>query len=90
MRLLADENVPGPLVRALVAGGCDVEWIRITSPGISDAEVLTRAVATERILLTFDKDLGEIARGSGLTSALRSNPAPRADARSTRERALPP
>jgi predicted nuclease of predicted toxin-antitoxin system len=69
MRLLADKNVPGPLVRALVDGGCDVERIRITSPGISDPEVLPRAIATDSVLITFDKDFGEIARGSALPSA---------------------
>jgi predicted nuclease of predicted toxin-antitoxin system len=66
MRLLADENVPGPLVKALVEAGCDVSWIRTISPGASDREVLARAIADERILLTFDKDFGEIARSERL------------------------
>jgi len=62
MQLLADENVPGPLVRALIQAGCDVSWIRTIAPGISDMEVLALAVQGERVLLTFDKDFGEIAR----------------------------
>ena len=66
MRLLANENVPGPLVRALVEKGCDVSWVRIVSPGASDREVLARALDEERILLTFDKDFGEIARTARL------------------------
>ena len=36
-------------------------WIREASPGISDPEVLSRAVQEDRILLTFDKDFGELA-----------------------------
>ncbi len=66
MRLLANENVPGLLVRALVDAGCDVSWIRTVSPGASDREVLERAVDDERVLLTFDKDFGEIARTATL------------------------
>jgi predicted nuclease of predicted toxin-antitoxin system len=66
MRLLANENVPGPLVRALVDAGCDVSWIRTASPGASDREVLALAIQEERILLTFDKDFGEIARAARL------------------------
>ncbi len=68
MRLLVDENVPGPLVRALVEAGSDVSWIRTVSPGISDKEVLALAMKEERILLTFDKDFGEIARSERLPS----------------------
>jgi len=38
-----------------------VVWIRTESSGISDPEVLSRAQAEDRILLTFDKDFGELA-----------------------------
>jgi predicted nuclease of predicted toxin-antitoxin system len=61
MRFLADENFPGVAVRALQANGYDIIWIRTTSPGISDPEVLKFAQAEDRILLTFDKDFGELA-----------------------------
>ncbi len=61
MRFLADENFPGVAVRALQANGYDLIWIRTTSPGISDPEVLKFAQAEDRILLTFDKDFGELA-----------------------------
>lgn len=57
MRLLADENVPGLLVRVLVEAGCNVSWVRTVSPGASDRDVLARAADEQRILLTFDKDL---------------------------------
>lgn len=66
MRFLADENFPGAAVVALAAAGHDVVWARNVAPGASDSEVLARVVREERILLTFDKDFGELARGSAL------------------------
>ena len=39
----------------------NVVWIRTESLGISDPEVLSHAQAEDRILLTFDKDFGELA-----------------------------
>ena len=66
MRFLANENVPGSAVAALQAGGHDVVWIRTVARGTTDPEVLARAAREERILLTFDKDFGELARGSAL------------------------
>ncbi|MEN6548538.1 MAG: DUF5615 family PIN-like protein [Armatimonadia bacterium] len=60
MRLLADENVPAAIVHILRTTGHDVEWVREMAPGIKDKEVLARANASERFLLTFDKDFGEL------------------------------
>jgi predicted nuclease of predicted toxin-antitoxin system len=59
MRFLADENFPG--AAALRAAGSDVVWVRIAAPGSSDSEILAWAAREERILLTFDKDFGELA-----------------------------
>jgi predicted nuclease of predicted toxin-antitoxin system len=61
MRLVADENVPRSVVQALRDSGHDVVWIRTESPGIGDAAVLQRAAQNHRIVLTFDKDFGELA-----------------------------
>jgi len=61
MRILANENFPGPVVRALRARGHDVVWVRETMRGATDREVLARAQADRRLLLTFDKDFGELA-----------------------------
>lgn len=61
MRFLADENFPGGAVAALRLNGYDVIWIRTTAPGITDPEVLKFAQSENRILLTFDKDFGELA-----------------------------
>jgi predicted nuclease of predicted toxin-antitoxin system len=66
MRFLANENFPGDAVTSLRASGHDVAWIRTDSPGVSDRIVLERAVAEQRVLLTFDKDFGELAWRFGL------------------------
>ncbi len=66
MRFLADENFPLDAVNALQQQKHDVVWIRTESPGIPDPEVLNRAQVEDRILLTFDKDFGELAFRSRL------------------------
>lgn len=38
-----------------------IVWIRTDSPGISDPDMLSHVQAENRILLTFDKDFGELA-----------------------------
>jgi predicted nuclease of predicted toxin-antitoxin system len=69
MRFLADENFPGAAVDALVHAGHDVVSIGTIAPGISDSEIFRWAARESRIILTFDKDFGEIARGAGLPEA---------------------
>lgn len=66
MRLLANENVPASAVETLRRRGHDVRWVRTDQPGSSDEEVLTAVVREQRILLTFDKDFGELAFRRGL------------------------
>lgn len=71
MRFLANENFPGRAVTALVAAGHDVVWVRVAAPGMSYSDVLALAARDERILLTFDKDFGELARAAALPSTCR-------------------
>jgi predicted nuclease of predicted toxin-antitoxin system len=59
--LLANENFPAEAVAALRANGHDVVWIRSDAPGSSDREVLAWAQRENRLLITFDKDFGELA-----------------------------
>jgi predicted nuclease of predicted toxin-antitoxin system len=66
MRFLANENFPGAAVAALEAAGHDTIWVRNVAPGATDPQVLEWAAREERILLTFDKDFGELARGTAL------------------------
>ena len=61
MWFLANENFPLDAVEALRQQGYDVAWIRVDAPGISDPQVLARVQTERRILLTFDKDFGELA-----------------------------
>ncbi len=66
MKFLANENFPLDAVEALREKGNEVAWIRADSPGVDDQTVLKRAVTENRILLTFDKDFGELAFRSKL------------------------
>ncbi len=69
MHILADENFPGNAVAALREQGHDVLWVRTHSPGLTDREVLALAQAENRIVITFDKDFGELAFRSGLPAS---------------------
>jgi len=60
MKLLADECVAGSTVRSLRQAGLDVVWIAEAAPGVTDQEVLSLAYAAKRMVLTEDKDFGEL------------------------------
>jgi len=60
VRLVADESVEGPTVYALRDAGHAVLFIAETSPGIEDSEVLEIARREQAVLLTADKDFGEL------------------------------
>lgn len=60
MRFLANENFPLPSVHALRRAGHDVESIAESHSGWKDVQVLAHAVQSERIILTFDRDYGEL------------------------------
>jgi predicted nuclease of predicted toxin-antitoxin system len=66
MRLLADENVPGPVVAALRGLGHDVFWARESLPGADDELILEIAQRERRVVVTSDPDFGELAFRSGL------------------------
>jgi predicted nuclease of predicted toxin-antitoxin system len=68
-RLLADQDVPGAVVAALRQQGHDVVWIAGDAPGSLDPEVLARAQRENRVLVTFDKDFGELAFRRGLAAS---------------------
>lgn len=58
MRILANENIPGPVIRALRDRGHDVVAVKETMRGVSDRVVLARAKAEARLVVTFDKAFG--------------------------------
>src|SRR5947208_6923925 len=66
MRFLANENCPLDIVEAVRNISHDVTWIRTDAPGSKDRDILRRAVAEQRVLLTFDKDFGDLAFQFGL------------------------
>jgi predicted nuclease of predicted toxin-antitoxin system len=71
MRILANENFPGDAVTALRERGHDVAWVRTDAPGSSDWQVLDLAQVEDRVLITFDKDFGELAFRAKLPSSSR-------------------
>ena len=69
MLFLADEDFPGIAVRWLREVGHDVLWARTSMPGQSDAAVLEAAQRESRVVLTCDKDFGELAFHWGLPAS---------------------
>lgn len=60
MNLLCDEGVDRPIVERLRREGHDVLYVAELEPGIPDGEVLRRANANNALLVTLDKDFGEL------------------------------
>lgn len=65
MRILADESVVFPIVRALREAGHNVAAIAEIASGSPDQWVLARGVQECRIALTEDRDFGELVRRDG-------------------------
>ena len=60
MKFLANENFPFPSIKFLREKGFDVISISEDSSGISDEEVLQKAALENLVILTFDRDYGEL------------------------------
>ena len=60
MKFLADECVDRQIVDRLRQEGHEVLYVMEMEPGISDADVLNLANLEKSILLTADKDFGEL------------------------------
>jgi len=69
MMLVADESVDGPIVKALRAEGYEARYIAETRPGATDDAVLAIANEHGAVLLTEDKDFGEIVFRQGKVTA---------------------
>jgi predicted nuclease of predicted toxin-antitoxin system len=63
--LLAKENFPAPSVAVLRAAGFDALFVA-ESDGGADCEMMKRAVAEHRWILTFGRDCGELICRHGL------------------------
>jgi len=66
MRLVANENVAASVVDELRKRGHDVLAVKESMRGAADPVILARAQADVRIVLTHDKDFGELAFRYGL------------------------
>ena len=60
MNFLADENVDKPIVERLRKDGHIVLYVIEMEPSISDDEVIQRANQESALLLTADKDFGQL------------------------------
>ena len=60
MRFLANENFPAASVRLLRLSGHEVVYVIEDFPSLEDEVVLQRAHDEQRVLLTFDRDYGEL------------------------------
>jgi predicted nuclease of predicted toxin-antitoxin system len=60
VKLVADESVDKPIVDALRAAKFHVTYFAEEAPGADDAAILALANEAETLLLTCDKDFGEL------------------------------
>ncbi len=64
-KFLLDESCDAAVALALEEAGYDVLMVAHVSPGIADEEVIKLALEQNRILLTEDKDFGQLVYASG-------------------------
>lgn len=60
MLFLANENIPMASVKILRSAGFSVSAVVEDTPGVNDRVVLARAAAENLVILTFDRDYGEL------------------------------
>jgi len=60
MILIADENVQRTVVEGLRQQGHDVRHIQQMTPGVPDEAILDMANRESAVLLTYDRDFGEL------------------------------
>jgi predicted nuclease of predicted toxin-antitoxin system len=65
LRFLADESCDFAVVRALRSAGHDVVAVAEISPGAEDAQILHLASQQQRIVITEDKDFGQLVFAFG-------------------------
>ena len=69
MRLLADESCDFSVVRALRSAGHDVLAVAELLPSSDDTLILDLALREQRVLLTEDKDFGQLVYANALPSS---------------------
>ena len=68
LRFLADESCDYAVVRVLTSLGHEVLPVAELSPAADDETVIGLALREERVLLTEDKDFGQLVYATGLPS----------------------
>jgi predicted nuclease of predicted toxin-antitoxin system len=69
MRLLVNENVTGTVIKQLRERGHNVLSVKESMRSEQDDVILARAQAEQRIIITHDKDFGELAFRAQLPSS---------------------
>ena len=69
MRVLLDTCVWSPGRETIAAAGHEVEWVGDWETDPGDAEILDYAARTNSVLVTLDKDFGELAVVRGVSHA---------------------
>lgn len=68
MRFLADEHFPSVSIARLRSGGHDVAAVAEGAVGNSDRENIALAIREQRVILTYDRDYGELIFEHGAPS----------------------
>lgn len=69
IKFLANENVPSATIRKLQDAGYDVFSVSEKFPSIDDEAVILFASTENRVIITFDRDYGELIFKRGQRSA---------------------
>lgn len=60
IKLLANENFSVTSVKFLENAGFDIRYVGFEHPGISDKDVIDLATSEDMLIITFDRDYGEL------------------------------
>jgi predicted nuclease of predicted toxin-antitoxin system len=60
LKFLADVNIEKPIIDFFRSNGWDIAWVSDFSPKMDDENLIKFARTEKRILLTNDKDFGEL------------------------------
>jgi predicted nuclease of predicted toxin-antitoxin system len=69
LKFVADENLDRQIVERLRVDGLVVWYVAEMAPGVSDQDVLNLANHEQAVLLTADKDFGELVYRQHLVNA---------------------
>lgn len=69
LKFLSDVGVGRKVEEWLVNNGYDVKTMRVINPKETDSEILKLAETEDRMIITMDKDFGELVHNSGKAHA---------------------